>query len=133
MELTYEELKKKCEDFAASNIRIGAKVGGYAKKNAELKSDLLTLKNELAKVQQELMETKCRYKEELQKYEDFDEKNAESINSLYRQIDGLKKELKQASIDFVDMKGQKDFYEANYNYVMDLPWYKRIFAKKKEE
>lgn len=130
MELTYEELAQKCAELKQKNIQIGAKLGGYVKKNKELLSDIETLKIELQKVQNELLTTKCRYKEELEKYELYDEKNSASINDLYRQIEHLKNELKQASKDYVDMCGERDFYKANYEYVMDLPWYKRIFAKK---
>lgn len=119
---TYEELKKK-------NIELGARVGGYAKQNKQLRQTNKTLREDLERLHEELLENKSRYKEKIEKYEEFDKRNSDSINSMYMQIADLKKQNEELRNQ--NCKAGKLIKELTEraDAFFALPWYKRVFAR----
>ena len=88
-----------------------SKIGGYKKHNEEYRKQLAKAKETLVALQEENDELKAR--NERQKVELESLVNAR--NELQHRNDSLENSLR--------------FYRTNYEYITELPWYKRIFLK----
>lgn len=112
-------LKRKIGGFKASNAT-------YVKTNGELREKLGKL-HHLIKEGDKLNEKRIAEIESLNKQID---KLVLQVSDLADSVDQLKKDRKVISETLDQVYGERDQYKANYEHVLSLPWYKRIFLKK---
>lgn len=112
-------LKRKIGGFKASNAT-------YAKANGELREKLGKL-HHLLKEGDELNEKRIA---EIANLNSEIDKLVLHESELVAQASELKKKNKALEADIKQAYGERDQYKANYEHVLSLPWYKRIFLKK---
>lgn len=153
-----KELLQRNEALVTSGDEMGKvitslnrQIGGYKTSNARYKKQVsdrdraISLqKNNYEKQIEDLQNQLEKEKAYSKEGNELNEKSIAEIESLNKQIDKLvlqvsdladsvdqlKKDRKVISETLDQVYGERDQYKANYEHVLSLPWYKRIFLKK---
>ena len=120
MEPTIQTLKGDNQELMKENASLKRQIGGFKASNyrykKQAKNDALyvkSLKNEVARIK------------------DYVEEKDRVIAGLQLQITELNKRIANNQNIIQDLKGERDFAIARYDYVCGLPWYQRMFFKGK--
>ena len=131
------DLLKEANDAAKKEIAtLKQTIGGYITQAARTKKELANLKadyelakksvNDITKVS---LENKAMVKECITREQEMEEKHKEELLALTHQIGKLTSSLEEHKKQKEEAERTMLFYKENYNYLKNLPWYKRIFAK----
>lgn len=137
MEQTIQTLKGDNQELMKENASLKRQVGGYKTSNdrykKQAKNDALYIKS----LQNEAVRIKAYAKEA----DEMNEKKAEQITSLnatveekdlviaglQSQIAELNKRIANNEKNIQDLTDERNVAIANYDYVCELPWYKRAW------
>lgn len=153
-----KELLQRVESLTASGEEMGKvitslnrQIGGFKTSNASYKKQVSDRDRAISLQKNEYDKQIAALQKKLEKENDYskegneiNEKRIAEIESLNKQIDKfvlqvsdltdavdqLKKDRKVISESLNQVYGERDQYKANYEHVLSLPWYKRIFLKK---
>lgn len=116
MEQTIQTLKGDNQELMKENASLKRQIGGFKASNyrykKQAKNDALyvkSLKNEVARIK------------------DYVEEKDRVIAGLQSQITELNKRIANNQNIIQDLKGERDVAIANYDYICQLPWYKRAW------
>lgn len=131
------DLLKSANDAAKKEIAtLEQTIGGYITQAAKTKNELANLKvdYELAKksvsdLTKVSLENKAMVKECITREEDMKNEHYEDVKTLTHQIQKLSTLLEEQKKCNEETTRTMLFYKENYNYLKNLPWYKRIFVK----
>jgi chromosome segregation ATPase len=137
MEQTIQILKGDNQELMKENASLKRQIGGFKTSNdrykKQAKNDALHIKSLQSEV--------CRIKAYAKEADELNEKKAEQIASLnatveekdrviaglQSQIAELNKRIANNEKNIQDLTGERDVAIANYDYICELPWYKRAW------